>query len=292
MKKILLLLMIVTLTKIGFCQYVHFPDSNAVWALDFIGPEIYLVDGDTTINDVEYKKYYITTDTTITNYSLFGFLREDTLTKKIYAFTTSTSVENLLYDFSASLSDTISVFSYCWGAYGSLNVKVAAVDSILIQGQYRKRMKVVNLDINNNGFDEYWIEGIGSTCGVFFSGISGATSFQTGGLGLPALVCFHQNDSLLYDNPFFNGCFPNSGVGFQSSIKSNPIQIFPNPTNDILNITNPHQISTYQIYQMDGKLITQGNNFPIDISKFTNGIYFLKITTKNNQIINQKIIKQ
>ena len=65
-----------------------------------------------------------------------------------------------------------------------------------------------------------------------------------------------------------------------------------NPTNDILNITNPHQISTYQIYQMDGKLVNQGNNFPINISKFTNGIYFLKITTKNNQIINQKIIKQ
>jgi hypothetical protein len=49
-----------------------------------------------------------------------------------------------------------------------------------------------------------------------------------------------------------------------------------NPTNDILNITNPHLISTYQIYQLDGKLITQGNNFPIDISKFTIGIYFLK----------------
>jgi hypothetical protein len=40
------------------------------------------------------------------------------------------------------------------------------------------------------------------------------------------------------------------------------------------------------------KLITQDNNFPIDISKFTIGVYFLKVTTKNNQIINQKIIKQ
>jgi hypothetical protein len=68
--------------------------------------------------------------------------------------------------------------------------------------------------------------------------------------------------------------------------------VYPNPTNDILNITNPHQISTYQIYQLDGKLITQDNNFPIYISKFTNGVYFLKITTKNNQIINRKIIKQ
>jgi hypothetical protein len=68
--------------------------------------------------------------------------------------------------------------------------------------------------------------------------------------------------------------------------------VFPNPTNDVLNITNPHQISSFQIYQMDGKLINHGNNFPINISKFTNGIYFIKLITKNKEIINQKIIKQ
>jgi hypothetical protein len=68
--------------------------------------------------------------------------------------------------------------------------------------------------------------------------------------------------------------------------------MIPNPTNDILNITNTHQISAYQIYQLDGKLNTQGNNFPLDISKFNNRIYFLKITTNNNQVIKNKIIKQ
>jgi hypothetical protein len=49
---------------------------------------------------------------------------------------------------------------------------------------------------------------------------------------------------------------------------------FPNPTFDILNIANSYQIYTYQIFQMDEKLITQGNNFTEDISKFINGVYF------------------
>ncbi|MFN5627794.1 MAG: T9SS type A sorting domain-containing protein [Bacteroidota bacterium] len=37
--------------------------------------------------------------------------------------------------------------------------------------------------------------------------------------------------------------------------------------------------------------MNHGNNFPINISKFTNGIYFIKLITKNKEIINQKIIK-
>ncbi len=89
-----------------------------------------------------------------------------------------------------------------------------------------------------------------------------------------------------------NGCLNPDCISSTKEVdEPNQFFVYPNPTNDILNITNLHQISTYQIYQLDGKLITQGNNFPIDISKFTNGIYFLKIATKNNQIINQKILK-
>jgi hypothetical protein len=37
------------------------------------------------------------------------------------------------------------------------------------------------------------------------------------------------------------------------------------------------------------KLITQDNNFPIDISRFTNGIYFLTIQQNNKNFV-QKIV--
>ena len=89
-----------------------------------------------------------------------------------------------------------------------------------------------------------------------------------------------------------NGCLnPDCISSTKEADESNQYFVYPNPTNDILNITNPHQISTFQIYQMDGKLITQGITFPINIGDLKNGIYFLKITTKNKEIINHKILK-
>lgn len=282
--------------KISFCQYVHFPDSNAVWALDFIGPEIYLVGGDTSINNVNYKKYYATTDTSLNIYGLYGFLREDTLTKKIYAFTTTSTVENLLYDFSANVGDTVSVFSYCWGAFGNLDVKVAAIDSILIQGQYRKRLNVVNLDINNNWLDEYWIEGIGSTLGLFYSGISGALSFQTGGLGIPALVCFHQNNTLLYDSPFFMGCYPNIGVGMQESVTPRAIQVYPNPVNDKIYFSNIGTNYFISIFNGLGQLVQNKintENSGVDLAHFPKGLYSYVITdSQQNTITTGKFIKE
>ena len=90
-----------------------------------------------------------------------------------------------------------------------------------------------------------------------------------------------------------NGCLTPECLNSTNEIEEqNEFIVYPNPTNDILNVTNSRQISNYQIFQLDGKLVAMGNSFPININEFTNGIYFLKITTKNNQIINHKIIKQ
>jgi len=296
MKKLLWLFVYISFAKIAFSQSVHFPDSNAVWALDFVGPQIHLVGGDTTINNISYKKYFATNDTTLSIYGLYGFLREDTLTKKIYGFTTTTTVENLLYDFSANVGDTVTVFSYCWGSYGNLVVKVAAIDSILLQGQYRKRLQVVNLDINNNWIDEYWIEGIGSTCGLFYSGISGAVNFQTGGLGVPALVCFHQNNMLVYDSPFFMGCYPNVGVGLQSTVTTMSIQAFPNPANDKVYFSNLAPGFTISIYNCLGQLQQKKinpENPEIDLALFPKGLYSYVITdSAQNLIAVNKFIKE
>jgi hypothetical protein len=105
-------------------------------------------------------------------------------------------------------------------------------------------------------------------------------------------LCYESSTFPLYQFSNVN-CF-NDILTNEYSLSENEKQFFvyPNPANETLNISNSNLISSYEIFQLDRKLLNQGNNFPIDISKFTNGIYFLKITTKNNQIINQKIIKQ
>jgi hypothetical protein len=82
------------------------------------------------------------------------------------------------------------------------------------------------------------------------------------------------------------------------NFEANQIAVFPNPSNGIFNIAfgnlNPTQIDVYDI---SGKLILEkkqleisNNQTNIDLSKTSDGVYFVKITTEDNTIT-KRIIK-
>lgn len=59
--------------------------------------------------------------------------------------------------------------------------------------------------------------------------------------------------------------------------------IYPNPASNYLNIQGPDDgLATYSIYTVNGSLILRTQNRKIDISKYTKGIYVLKIETGNH----------
>ncbi|CAN1561993.1 Secretion system C-terminal sorting domain [Flavobacteriaceae bacterium] len=69
---------------------------------------------------------------------------------------------------------------------------------------------------------------------------------------------------------------------------------FPNPANDLINISNKlsnNEISTLEIYNIEGKKILEkkvsNNNEPIklDISTFSSGIYIYKLNGETNRFI-------
>ena len=75
-------------------------------------------------------------------------------------------------------------------------------------------------------------------------------------------------------------------------------QVYPNPSNDILNIKNFNnfKINSAQITDLNGRLVNEtiinGNpNFQININALSNGVYFLKINTEKGIGVS-KIIKQ
>ena len=73
----------------------------------------------------------------------------------------------------------------------------------------------------------------------------------------------------------------------------NNIQAYPNPANNTLYIDNlPEDVNSIKIFNIEGKLVLDAaiNNI-LDISKIKEGLYQLKITTKDNLEINRKIIK-
>lgn len=70
------------------------------------------------------------------------------------------------------------------------------------------------------------------------------------------------------------------------------IKIYPNPTNNIINISSKSTINSIALYDIYGKLMLKQNTktASIDISTFSNGVYFLEIYSNNTKEV-KKVIK-
>ena len=150
--------------------------------------------------------------------------------------------------------------------------EVIAVDTVVVMdGSQRKR---VLFDCYEwEGFYLYWVEGIGllnhlpgqMTCAVDFE---------------HPLLCFYQNEELIYFNENFESCWITSVEDLQSA----GIAVFPNPAVDHLNIEfeNPssHPIH-FRIIHSNGAEIKNfkhpGNqsDYRIQVNDLPTGMYHL-----------------
>ncbi|HAF29638.1 MAG TPA: hypothetical protein DCG75_11385 [Bacteroidales bacterium] len=70
------------------------------------------------------------------------------------------------------------------------------------------------------------------------------------------------------------------------------LNIYPNPTANILNIKMPNNnIEKVILYEISGKILKEFNSNEINLLNFKTGIYFIRIFTKSNSIMNLKVIK-
>ncbi|MFZ4414227.1 MAG: T9SS type A sorting domain-containing protein [Bacteroidales bacterium] len=288
MKDILLSLTMMLCLNSVIGQNIHFPDSNAIWS---VYDQKYFVDGDSSFNATEYKKYYFSNDSIVTTVSFFALLREDTITRKVYAIAAGSTQENLLYDFSLAVNDTAIVYPFSFPIYsGPISIKVESIDSILIAGDYYTRFKIIGLDFPY-GIEEYWIEGIGSTMGIFNSGITGICVTD---ITFPTLLCFEKEGATLYHNPDFFNCYEHYPVGIEETAPAFRSKIYPNPTNSSLKIESEKEIIYYQLLSCTGMILLDGKvgmtSFTLDISDFPPGIYLITLNTANGTIV-KKIIK-
>ncbi len=68
--------------------------------------------------------------------------------------------------------------------------------------------------------------------------------------------------------------------------KNNSITLYPNPTNNIVNIAGLNTESEYTIYNKSGMVIQKGiTNKNIDIKDFKTGLYYLKIKCKVHKFV-------
>ena len=78
---------------------------------------------------------------------------------------------------------------------------------------------------------------------------------------------------------------------------SHQLSIYPNPTNDILNIHSEFLISEISIFDIQGKIVQRkvnspSNNWNIDISKLNSGMYLLMAEFEKNDISISRFLKE
>lgn len=80
-----------------------------------------------------------------------------------------------------------------------------------------------------------------------------------------------------------------SGANILEEVAS--VNVYPNPTNGILNIDATEQISEISIFGMDGKLALTSNSNSVDMSALPLGMYHYSVTTVTGKVIQGKVSK-
>lgn len=284
-------------------KYVPFPTSNASWSEIHVQQGAcepagfcryqYKMLGDTTINSVLYHKIYRQDDSLATNLNAvyFGAIREES--KKIYFRSGNLNHEIRLYDFSKNIGDTLTNFYNEHLGSGT----ITAIDSILIDGSYRR---VFHLDVLQNG--NVWIEGIGSTNGLFNPVIPALTCTCSW-----YLICYHQNNQVKFLNndsqlsyvaPHIT-CFPSIIDGINNVVIKNSVTISPNPvtSNSTLKWSGNETFSTLLITDLLGKTIQKINikglsETSINRNDFMKGLYIGRLVSETGSEETVKIIVQ
>jgi hypothetical protein len=149
--------------------------------------------------DTTYLMVMEATDSLHTNWDMIGYIREDTLTGKV--FFRKWDGEGLIYDFNLQIGDSVTINNY-YAGFADVTLICGNIDSVNINGQFKKRIYLYRYYPGEYPAD-IWIEGIGSTGGLLYSGLGGAAVASP----IWKLLCCSQNDTLIYMDSIYNRCF-------------------------------------------------------------------------------------
>jgi len=232
-----------------------------------------LFEGTTEIDGKTYHRLLRGVD--LDSLSYYLAFRE-TADKKVYLHTGSQ--EFLLYDFGASVGDTLDILYR--------DVVVTEVDTILLEnGEERRRL---TLEYENAWSPGIWIEGIGSIGGPL--SLSGPFEILD---NFDYLNCCMSNDELLWHNPDenFNLCSEFILGTDAEEVAENELQIFTHQGVLHLKGTATKNLNI-QLFNSQGQLV-QGSRFEhlhIDLnSELRSGIYFYMLSNSNELIQSGKI---
>ena len=279
--QILFLLLALAATNLKAQDYKPLVEDGKQWNVLFSYPwsppepqhkytDIYKIEGDTLLDGMTYKMMHATRNEDLTGWNLWGFIRE-TEDGQVFSRRPSTSDEQLMYDFSMEVGDTICMCDY---GYDECCMVVVEKGETIVNGEPRQQI-VLEYPFGG-GAGEVWIEGIGSLYGIIDSG----SLFLTG--GSTNLLCYYEDGDLVWQNttPGYNECYivnPNDPQGIEEDETSLFVSVFPNPAKGkvLIEGLEPTEV---QVYNSLGQLVTTvRNSNGVNVSGLPDGVYLLRI---------------
>lgn len=268
----------------------------------------YTAMGDTNVLSTNYKKVYHQYYSPGNNqFWLLGYMREDTITRKVYFLDKMSTTEDLLYDFSLTVGSSTQLnFPGSFGSFPVGTYTVTHVDSVMTRVGFRKQMKLIgpgsdtliHIESIGNIMHPLYLYGYFNQGGQFYFNGSSTCDYQYE-LGL---ACKYSDNEKYYQSCTYtlaqsNPCiYKYDSCNYYtncSSIKeiSNVInyKLIPNPTADISNLEMElihNEVLTIELYDVSGRklnVLYSGNptigkvSIPLNLSKYENGYYFIKI---------------
>lgn len=241
--------------------------------------QIFFIDGDTTFNATDYQKIWLSSDSLQTR-SYFGMVRQD---GDVVYYVPPDGTEGVMYDFSLTTNETVMIKSFFCGN-SEVQVTVLDVDTVEYMGVERRRLLI------DESYEEYWIEGIGSTNGPAYSQI-----YQCIICPIWELLCFHHQNQLLYILPGEEECWQES-VSI-SEVKTKEVFLWPNPVihGQPFEIRSSLKIRSVNIINTSGVVVDQyefsnGKNPVIQTNSLKPGFYLLEIITESGESISRKVL--
>lgn len=239
-------------------------------------------EGDTVVEGITYKKVWRSEDENHENWMFYGyFIREEN--GKVY-LRRPFEEEGLCYDFTLQQpGDTVTIHNPLTAS--PLLLTLTETDSVETTDGWRERWK---LTAEGHQTPEYWIKGIGSMSGVLNSG----TAVFGGVCGSATLLCEHEHDTLIYQNPEFGSCYiVTTGMEENEMPDFKVFSTQHNPAVRILFSKTGHY--NIKITTLQGKILTEttvnGNSWSSSPVRLPHGILFVTVS-HNSQKQTRKII--
>ncbi|MFN3557589.1 MAG: T9SS type A sorting domain-containing protein [Bacteroidales bacterium] len=287
---VILSIFMIMLQGLSAQDYLPMLEANKTWS---VSDEKYILLGDTLINETEFHKVYFQKKLEEFEGDSLAYicaLREDTETGKVWMVWSDQQEEYLLYDFDVEPGQTINVYPAEYNVFNNPAffpfAQEFTIEEVLwleIEGVQRKVIRQSSEYGSAHGttYNEIWIEGLGSTSGLLYAGI---TSLLIMDIAYPDLLCVHLEDELLFQSSVHpSGCYnvPATHIARQN-LPTYAIHSYPNPFTHQFQLKVEAGVLRFYIYNAAGVLVYKAETeegttiLTIPAHDWPKGIYIIK----------------